>query len=94
MTIYLMEFIGIRGAALDWMMSYLQDREQYEVYNNTLSCNLEISCRVSQESILRPLLFLNYVINLANVSEILFPILFSDDTYVFVNGKDINAFYG
>ena len=69
----------------------MKDRKQYVVYNNTLSCNLNISCGVPQGSILGPLLFLIYVNDLANVSTILFPILFADDTNVFVNGKDLDA---
>ena len=36
------------------------------------------------------LLFLLYVNDICNISDILFPILFADDTNVFVSGRDIN----
>ena len=36
------------------------------------------------------LLFLLYVNDICNISDILFPILFADNTNVFVSGRDIN----
>ena len=49
-----------------------------------------ITCGVPQGSILGPLLFLIYVNDLANASEIVFSILFADDTNMFLSGKDPN----
>ena len=43
-----------------------------------------------QGSILGPLLFILYINDFSNVSDILFYVLFTDDTNVFLNGKDIN----
>ena len=43
-----------------------------------------------QGSILGPLLFLLYVNDIANVSKLLFPILFADDNNVFLSGKNID----
>ena len=79
---------GIRGTALDWITNYLSDRKQYVVYNNTKSDEKHITCGVPQGSILGPLLFLLYVNDICNVSDILFPILFADDTNIFLNGKN------
>ena len=42
-----------------------------------------------QGSILGPLLFLIYVIDMSNVSQLLFTLLFADDTNVFTIGKDV-----
>ena len=43
-----------------------------------------------QDSILGPLLFLLYINDMASVSDVLFPIVFADDTNVFLNGRDPN----
>jgi exonuclease III len=49
---------GVRGIALKWFQSYLSDRRQFVVYNNTESGQEHVVCGVPQGSILGPLLFL------------------------------------
>ena len=85
-----LEFYGVRDVALEWFKSYLKNRKQYVVFNKTESNYMNISCGVPQGSILGPLLFLLYVNDIVNVSTLLFPMLFADDTNVFLNGKDID----
>ena len=85
-----LEFYGIRGTALEWIKNYLTERKQYVFFNDKASDLLPITCGVPQGSILGPLLFLAYVNDISNVSDVLFPLLFADDTNVFVNGKKIN----
>ena len=82
--------LGIRGTAHGWIKSYLSNREQFVVFNNTQSTKKMINCGVPQGSILGPLLFLLYINDMAAVSHVLFPILFADDTNVFLNGSNVD----
>ena len=59
-------------------------------YNNTSSTKLSITYGVPQVSILGPLLFLLYINDIANVSDILFSLLFADDTSVFIQGDQLD----
>ena len=79
---------GITGICNQWFVSYLNSRKQYVVYNNQSSQFKYITCGVPQGSILGPVLFLLYVNDIINASNILFPILFADDTNVFLKGKN------
>ena len=83
---------GVRGCALKWFKSYLTNRKQYVVYNDTSSSLKPIVCGVPQGSILGPLLFLIYVNDLAYVSNDLFMIMFADDTNALVSNKKSRRF--
>ena len=48
---------------------------------------------VTQESILRPLLFIVYVSDLLNAYRLLDPIMFADDTNIFFNHEDIKHLF-
>lgn len=85
-----LERIGIRGTALSWLSNYLKNRQQFVKYNGCNSNLLSISTGVPQGSILGPILFLIYINDLCNVSNILKFILFADDTNIFCSGKNIN----
>ena len=79
---------GVRGCAHKWFISYLTDRQQFVTYNGVKSRNQLIKCGVPQGSILGPLLFLIYINDLASVCECTFPILFADDSNLFIRGRD------
>ena len=85
-----MKYYGIRGVALKWMESYLNERMQYVSYNEVCSSSSMVLTGVPQGSVLGPLLYLIYVNDLANISQSLLPISFADDTNVFLSGKNIN----
>ena len=84
-----LEYYGIRGLSNKWLHSYLCNRKQYVVIEDTESDLLSVQCGVPQGSILGPKLFILYINDLANISDILQLILFADDTNAFCAGKDV-----
>ena len=71
--------LGIGGPFLKWLQSYLSNRKQRVVINGTCSDWGSTEAGVPQGSILGPLLFLNFINDIAN--DILTLIyLFADDT--------------
>ena len=81
---------GIRGVVLKLLESYLSGRSQYVVYDYQQSVTLSITCGVPQGSVLGPLLLIIYMNDICNVSQLLFTVLYADDTCVLVNGKSLN----
>ena len=81
---------GIRGIAFKWMESYLSNRHQFVLFKDVKSEYATVTRGVPQGSIMGPLLFLLYVNDIANVSTSLLPILFADDTNVFLTGNNVD----
>ena len=80
---------GIKGTALKWFESYLNNGEQYVTYNGISSSKQRIKCGVPQGSILGPLLFFIYINDLCPVCKHTSAILFASDTNLFSSGKDL-----
>ena len=81
-----LEKYDIKGKILNWFKSYLSCRKQYVLYNNCKPDIQLITHGVPQGSILGPLLFILYIDDFSRVSELLFSIIFADDTSVFIEG--------
>ena len=76
---------GITGVALQWFKSYLSDRKQFILYDETESDLLNITVGVPQGSILGPLLFLIYINDAHRATQALKFVHFADDTTLFQN---------
>ena len=75
--------------ALQWFKSYLTDRKQYVYLNGHASALKEISCGIPQGSVLGPLLFLIYINDLPNITEIFKFYLFADDTNIYYEADNL-----
>ena len=79
---------GIRGDTHRWFESYLSNRKQSVEYNNFKSDTKTITHGVPQGSIIGPLLFIIYMNDFSRSSDLLFSILFADDTSVFIEATN------
>ena len=79
-----LEHYGICDVALQWFKSYFSCRQQFVRFNQACSPMQTIKCGVPQGSILGPLLFILYINDLPNASELTDPLLFADDTSIFI----------
>ena len=86
-TVDKMHAYGIRGNILRWFRSYQTNISQFVSYDGKQSAIQSITCGVPQGSILGPLLFIIYMNDICNVSELLFTVLYADDTSVVIHGK-------
>ena len=86
---YKLEHYGFRGIVLEWSKNYLSNRKQYVSYNLCDSELKDIICGVPQGAILGPLLFILYVNDITNTSDVLEFILFADDTTILYSHPNI-----
>ena len=83
--------INIHGSFFLLRKSYLLSRTQYVHYHWCNSSIKPIQYRVPQGSVLEQLLFKLFMNDFCRTSQLLFSILFADDTSVFLIDKKINS---
>jgi hypothetical protein len=83
-----LENLGINGIALRWFASYLEGRKQCVDIDDNLSDVLNLTISILQGSILGPILFLCFINDLPNCTELL-SLLFADDTAALTSGPEL-----
>ena len=73
----------------EWFTNYLSNRKQYVNANWNRSGLQHIICDIPQGSILGPLLFIIYINDITNTSDVLDFILFANDSTILYSHKNI-----
>ena len=79
------------GMALGWVKSYFSCHKQFVQFNPVGSPMQSIKCCIPQGSILGPLLFILYINDLPNASELTHPLLLAEDTSIFHSHSRTNC---
>ena len=82
---------GIRGNMLESCKSYLTDRSQFVMYNGAMSDLKSVKCGVPQGSVLGLLFFIAYMNGILNAFQLLYNILYAEDTCIYLSGKDLHS---
>lgn len=81
---------GFRGLVYNWIESYLSNRCQHVVINNSKSNARKMDCGVPQGSVLGPLLFLLFINDLPEIDTQNKLVMFADDNTYLCTGNNMN----
>ena len=85
-----LDHYGFRGEFLDFLMNFVQNRQYFVNANGTKSHMKTVNIGVPQGSTLGPLLFLLYINDMINSSNIFHFTQFADDSTTTYSGPDLN----
>ena len=88
-----LRYYGVRGIATKWFESFICGRKQFTFLNDQVSSIKPIFCGVPQGSTLGPLLFLIFINDLPNSSNLFDFTLFADDCTLTSSFKAIPSTY-
>jgi hypothetical protein len=88
-----LERYGIRGMALKWLKSYLNDRSIKVLFRNTLSKSYSVKCGAPQGSVLGPLIYSVLANDMPRCLKFGNCIMFADDTTILMTGKNLPFLY-
>ena len=86
-----LEHYGFRGNFLNFLMNFIKNREYFVSANGHTSNKRTVNIGVPQGSTLGPLLFLLYINDMVNCSDILKFSLFADDSTASHSDTDLNT---
>ena len=89
--LFKLKYYGVTDTALDLMSSYLKNRKQYVVFDNTQSEDSEVYTGVPQGSILGPFFFSICINDLITASDKLKFLMYADDTTIYFNLEDFDS---
>ena len=72
-------------------MVSVTNKSQFIMYDNIQSETRSSKCGLPQDSILGALLLIIYMNDICNVSELLYIIMYADDTSVIMSGNDLES---
>ena len=85
-----LHFDSVRIVTHEWILGYLENRQQFVHFNNCDSEILNVSCGVPHGSILSPNLLIMYIDDICKVSQVFKFIPFEDDTNLLCCHSDFN----
>ena len=88
-----LDYYGIRGIALSWFKSYLQEREIKVKIKMEISDSYKNNFGTPQGSVLGPLIFIILANDLVKSLKFCNAVTFADDTTIFASGKKLKFLY-